>query len=63
MAKRKDCWARRWAEAHAERTARDAAVYVNSDGNGRGYLQMSGSHSLEKFINGVAKDIADPEKD
>src|SRR4026208_2498337 len=24
---------------------------------------MSGSHSLEKFINGVAKDIYDPEKD
>jgi N-acetylated-alpha-linked acidic dipeptidase len=38
-------------------------VYVNSDGNGRGYLQMSGSHSLEKFVNGVAKDIDDPEKD
>src|SRR5438105_8267132 len=24
---------------------------------------MAGSHSLEKFINGVAKDIEDPEKD
>ncbi len=52
-----------WAEAHAEELRAHAAVYVNSDGNGRGYLQMSGSHSLEKFINGVAKDIADPEKD
>ena len=52
-----------WAEAHAEELRTHAAVYVNSDGNSRGYLQMSGSHSLEKFINGVAKDIADPEKD
>jgi N-acetylated-alpha-linked acidic dipeptidase len=52
-----------WAEAHADELRAHAAVYVNSDGNSRGYLQMSGSHSLEKFINGVAKDIADPEKD
>ncbi|HKW97681.1 MAG TPA: transferrin receptor-like dimerization domain-containing protein [Bryobacteraceae bacterium] len=52
-----------WAEAHADELRRHAAVYVNSDGNGRGYLSMSGSHSLEKFINGVAKDISDPEKD
>src|SRR2546426_1754243 len=52
-----------WAETHADELRAHAAVYVNSDGNGRGYLQMGGSHSLEKFINGVAKDIADPEKD
>jgi N-acetylated-alpha-linked acidic dipeptidase len=52
-----------WAEAHADELRAHAAVYVNSDGNSRGYLQMSGSHSLERFINGVAKDIADPEKD
>ena len=37
-------------------------AYINSDANGRGYLQMGGSHSLEKFINGVARDIEDPEK-
>jgi len=52
-----------WAEQHADELRQHAAVYVNSDGNGRGYLQMSGSHSLEKFVNGVAKDIDDPEKD
>ena len=52
-----------WAEEHADELRRHAAVYINSDGNGRGYLQMSGSHSLERFINGVAKDIDDPEKD
>jgi N-acetylated-alpha-linked acidic dipeptidase len=36
-------------------------VYINSDGNGRGYLGASGSHTLENFINGVMKDIEDPE--
>jgi N-acetylated-alpha-linked acidic dipeptidase len=51
-----------WAEEHEGELRRRAAVYINSDGNGRGYLGMSGSHSLEKFINGVARDINDPEK-
>jgi len=52
-----------WAEQHADELRQHAAVYINSDGNGRGYLQMAGSHSLEKFMNGVAKDVDDPEKD
>jgi N-acetylated-alpha-linked acidic dipeptidase len=51
-----------WAETHAEELRRHAAVYINSDGNGRGYLSASGSHTLEKFMNGVARDIEDPEK-
>jgi N-acetylated-alpha-linked acidic dipeptidase len=50
-----------WAEAHAAELQRKAAVYINSDSNGRGYLQVEGSHTLEKFINGVARDIEDPE--
>jgi N-acetylated-alpha-linked acidic dipeptidase len=50
-----------WAEAHARELARTAAVYINSDGNGRGTLGAEGSHSLERFINGVAKDVEDPE--
>jgi N-acetylated-alpha-linked acidic dipeptidase len=50
-----------WAEDHAQELRRNAAVYVNSDGNGRGYLQMEGSHTLERFINGVARDVEDPE--
>jgi N-acetylated-alpha-linked acidic dipeptidase len=50
-----------WAEDHAEELQRKGAVYINSDGNGRGFLNMSGSHTLEKFINGVARDVKDPE--
>jgi len=51
-----------WAETHAEELRQHAAVYINTDGNGRGFLEVNGSHTLEKFINGVAKDIEDPEK-
>jgi N-acetylated-alpha-linked acidic dipeptidase len=50
-----------WAEAHAEELQRNAAVYLNTDGNGRGMLSIEGSHTLEQFMNGVARDIADPE--
>ncbi len=50
-----------WAETHAEDLQKHAVVYINSDGNGRGFLGASGSHSLENFINGVMKDIPDPE--
>jgi N-acetylated-alpha-linked acidic dipeptidase len=50
-----------WAEAHADVLARNGVAYINSDSNGRGYLGMEGSHTLEKFINGVARDIEDPE--
>ena len=50
-----------WAETHADELREHAAVYINSDGNGRGVLNMGGSHSLEQFINGIARDIEDPE--
>ncbi|HSY93440.1 MAG TPA: transferrin receptor-like dimerization domain-containing protein [Candidatus Binatus sp.] len=50
-----------WVEAHADELRQHAAVYINSDGNDRGLLGMGGSHSLEQFINGVARDIEDPE--
>jgi len=29
--------------------------------NGRGYLRVEGSHTLEKFSNDIARDISDPE--
>ena len=51
-----------WAEEHAKELEEHAAAYVNTDSNSRGYLAMEGSHTLQKFINGVARDIQDPEK-
>jgi len=50
-----------WAEAHQDELRKYGAVYINSDGNGRGYLGLEGSHTLEKFLNSVARDIEDPE--
>ena len=50
-----------WVETHADELREHAAVYINSDGNDRGVLNMGGSHSLEQFVNGVARDIEDPE--
>jgi len=50
-----------WVEAHADELRQHAAVYINTDGNDRGVLSMGGSHTLEQFINGVARDIEDPE--
>jgi N-acetylated-alpha-linked acidic dipeptidase len=40
---------------------RNAAVYINSDTNGRGFLDIAGSHTLEKFTNEVARDVTDPQ--
>ena len=50
-----------WAEHHAEELSRKAVAYLNTDSNGRGFLGMGGSHSLERFMNDVARDITDPE--
>jgi N-acetylated-alpha-linked acidic dipeptidase len=51
-----------WGETHADELRQHAVAYINSDGNDRGYLSMGGSHTLEAFVNGVARDIQDPEK-
>ena len=50
-----------WAETHADELAQKGAVYINTDTTGRGFLGIGGSHTLEKFINEVGKDIPDPE--
>ena len=50
-----------YVEQHHEELRRKAVVYINSDGNGRGFLQAAGSHTLEQFVNDVARSIEDPE--
>jgi N-acetylated-alpha-linked acidic dipeptidase len=50
-----------WVETHEAELLQHAVAYINSDGNGRGFLNVSGSHSLERFIDNVARDIPDPE--
>lgn len=51
-----------WAEAHADELKQKVVLYINTDSNSRGYLGMGGSHTLERFINSVAKEIVDPVK-
>jgi N-acetylated-alpha-linked acidic dipeptidase len=50
-----------WVEAHADELAQHAVSYLNTDSNGRGFFGAGGSHSLERLINDVSKDITDPE--
>jgi N-acetylated-alpha-linked acidic dipeptidase len=50
-----------WAEAHADELQRKAVLYVNSDGNGRGFLGADGSHSLQTFVSEAANSVRDPE--
>ena len=52
-----------WVELHADRLRAQAVAYINTDGNSRGFLGMSGSHTLERFINEIARDVIDPQTD
>ncbi|HLM00055.1 MAG TPA: transferrin receptor-like dimerization domain-containing protein, partial [Pyrinomonadaceae bacterium] len=50
-----------WAELHADELRQKAVVYINSDSNGRGFLGVGGSHTLEKLANEIARDVTDPQ--
>jgi N-acetylated-alpha-linked acidic dipeptidase len=50
-----------WVDDHEEELRRRAVVDINSDNTGRGFLSVSGSHTLEHFVNSVAHDLDDPD--
>jgi len=50
-----------WAEEHAAELKQKAVLYINTDGNERGFLGVEGSHDFEHFVNQVANDVRDPE--
>ena len=50
-----------WVEHHADELQKKTVAYINSDGNGRGFLGVSGSHTLETMMNEVARDVIDPQ--
>lgn len=50
-----------WAETHAAELQKKAVLYLNSDTNGRGFLDAGGSHSLQHLVNQVAEGVTDPE--
>ncbi|MFC0182019.1 M28 family peptidase [Pseudarcicella hirudinis] len=51
-----------WVETNQDELNKKAVVYLNSDGNGRGFLSAEGSHTLEKFFNEIAREVKDPQK-
>ncbi|HEX6099010.1 MAG TPA: M28 family metallopeptidase [Thermoanaerobaculia bacterium] len=51
-----------WVEAHLAELREHAVAYINSDSTDRGFLEASGSHTLERFVTEVARDVEDPER-
>src|SRR5580658_9391680 len=49
-----------WMEKHAEELDRNLIAYLNADSTGKGRFNISGSHSLEAFVQEVARDVNDP---
>jgi N-acetylated-alpha-linked acidic dipeptidase len=50
-----------WAETHAKELQSKAVLYLNSDGNDRGFLSAGGSHSLQHLVNDVSSGVKDPQ--
>ncbi|HET9160584.1 MAG TPA: M28 family peptidase, partial [Caulobacteraceae bacterium] len=50
-----------WAETHAAELKQKAVLYVNSDGNSRGFFNAAGSQPFTHLINQVAGDVTDPQ--
>ena len=50
-----------WAEYHADELKQKAVAYINTDGNGRGFIHAGGSHTLESFFNEIAETVIDPQ--
>lgn len=51
-----------WAETHRADLGEKGVTYINTDSTGKGWLSMAGSHTLQRFLNEVARDIEDPER-
>ncbi len=52
-----------WVEQHAEELTQKAVVYINSDSTGKGWFGVGGSHTLEHFMNDVARSVTQPKTD
>src|SRR5262249_27290665 len=51
-----------WVETHLDELRKHAVMYVNSDGNERGFLGVGGTQDLQTVVSSVGHDIQDPEK-
>ena len=52
-----------WVETYAEELKEKAVIYINTDGNGRGFLFAGGSHSLETYFDQLSRTVPDPQTD
>jgi N-acetylated-alpha-linked acidic dipeptidase len=50
-----------WAEQHATELKKKVVLYINSDSNERGFLEVGGSSDFQHLVNQVAADLVDPE--
>ncbi|PUZ27168.1 N-acetylated-alpha-linked acidic dipeptidase [Chitinophaga costaii] len=50
-----------WVETHAAALQKKAVAYINTDNNGRGFLEAAGSHALQPLVNEVSRGVTDPE--
>jgi N-acetylated-alpha-linked acidic dipeptidase len=50
-----------FAEGHDKELQEKAVVYINSDGNGRGFLGSGGSQALEPFMDEITQNVIDPQ--
>ncbi len=49
-----------WVEENAKELSEKLVAYINTDGNGAGFLGAGGSHTLESFFDQIAHDVKDP---
>ncbi len=50
-----------YAETHAAELKAKAVIYINTDGNERGFYRAGGSHEYQHLANAVGADVSDPE--
>lgn len=50
-----------WVEDHKKELQQKVVAYINTDGNGRGFLGAGGSHSLQAMVSEVAGAVKDPQ--
>ena len=51
-----------WVEDNKAELKEKAVIYINTDGSGRGFLGVGGSHSLQAYVMEAAKSVTDPQK-
>ncbi len=49
-----------WVEDNASELSEKVVAYINTDGNGAGFLNAGGSHTLETFFSQIAHAVTDP---